>query len=496
MTDVSRSSAPAQTNVVEGRSLLDEAISVTRQTDRDQVETLLRALTEEASAGTVTYSKNLTVTMQRAIAALDQKLSEQLSQIMHSEKFKALEGSWRGLHYLVMNSNTGRDIKVRVINASKKELARDLERAIEFDQSTLFKKIYENEFGTPGGEPYSALIGDYYFGAGQEDVQLLRSISSVAAAAFAPFIAAAGPQMFGFETFEELSKPRDLADKFQATEYNKWRNYRDTEDSRFVTLTMPRVLARQPYGEQTKAVDEFAYEEAPFSADGAPKPMKHDDYCWMNAAFALGVRMTSAFSDSGWTTAIRGAEGGGKVADLPTHLFLSDDGDMSEQCPTEIAITSRREKELSDLGFLPLSHYKNTDYAVFFGAQTTQRPKKYDQAGATENAAISARLPYILASSRFAHYLKVMARDKIGSFMEVEDVSAWLNRWILNYTNSAEGGGQEIRAKFPLREARVEVTEVPGSPGSYNAVAYLRPWLQMEELTASLRLVARIPKKS
>ncbi|WP_442678504.1 type VI secretion system contractile sheath large subunit [Sphingomonas sp. ASY06-1R] len=496
MTDVSRSSAPAQTKVVEGRSLLDEAISVTRQTDRDQVETLLRTLTDEATSGTVTYSKNLTVTMQRAIAALDQKLSEQLSQIMHSEKFKALEGSWRGLHYLVMNSNTGRDIKVRVINASKKELARDLERAIEFDQSTLFKKIYENEFGTPGGEPYSALIGDYYFGAGQEDVQLLRSISSVSAAAFAPFIAAAGPQMFGFETFEELSKPRDLADKFQATEYNKWRNYRDTEDSRFVTLTMPRVLARQPYGEQTKAVDEFAYEEAPFSADGAPKPMKHDDYCWMNAAFALGVRMTSSFSDSGWTTAIRGAEGGGKVADLPTHLFLSDDGDMSEQCPTEIAITSRREKELSDLGFLPLSHYKNTDYAVFFGAQTTQRPKKYDQAGATENAAISARLPYILASSRFAHYLKVMARDKIGSFMEVEDVSAWLNRWILNYTNSAEGGGQEIRAKFPLREARVEVTEVPGSPGSYNAVAYLRPWLQMEELTASLRLVARIPKKS
>lgn len=496
MTDVSRSSAAAQTSVVEGRSLLDEAISVTRQTDRDQVETLLRALTDEATSGTVTYSKNLTVTMQSAIAALDQKLSEQLSQIMHSEKFKALEGSWRGLHYLVMNSNTGRDIKVRVINASKKELARDLERAIEFDQSTLFKKIYENEFGTPGGEPYSALIGDYYFGSGQEDVQLLRSISSVSAAAFAPFIAAAGPQMFGFETFEELSKPRDLADKFQATEYNKWRNYRDTEDARFVTLTMPRVLARQPYGEQTKAVDEFAYEEAPFSADGAPKPMKHDDYCWMNAAFALGVRMTSSFSDSGWTTAIRGAEGGGKVADLPTHLFLSDDGDMSEQCPTEIAITSRREKELSDLGFLPLSHYKNTDYAVFFGAQTTQRPKKYDQAGATENAAISARLPYILASSRFAHYLKVMARDKIGSFMEVEDVSAWLNRWILNYTNSAEGGGQEIRAKFPLREARVEVTEVPGSPGSYNAVAYLRPWLQMEELTASLRLVARIPKKS
>ena len=497
MTDVNRASAPAPTTTLnDGRSLLDEAISVTRQTDRDQVEVLLRALTEEATAGTVSYSKNLTVTMQRAIAAIDQQLSTQLAEIMHSEKFKALEGSWRGLHYLVMNSNTGREIKVRVINASKRELSRDLERAIEFDQSTLFKKIYENEFGTPGGEPYSALIGDYYFGAGQDDLQLLRNVSSVAAAAFAPFIAAAGPQMFGFETFEDLSKPRDLSDKFQATEYNKWRKYRDTEDARFVTLTMPRVLARQPYGVATKMVDDFDYEEAPYSADGAPKPMPHDDYCWMNAAFALGTRLTAAFSESGWTTAIRGAEGGGKVADLPTHMFMSDDGDMSEQCPTEIAITSRREKELSDLGFLPLSHYKNTDYAVFFGAQTTQKPKKYDRPAATENAAISARLPYILASSRFAHYLKVMARDKIGSFMEVEDVETWLNRWILNYVNSAEGGGQEMRAKFPLRDARVEVTEIPGSPGSYNAIAYLRPWLQMEELTASLRLVARIPQKS
>jgi type VI secretion system protein ImpC len=490
------SSPSTTTTRSEGLSLLDQAIASTKHTEPDQVQALLRVLTDEATAGTVSFSRNLTVTMRDAIAAIDRKLSEQLAAIMHHEKFRALEGSWRGMHYLVMNTETGRDLKIRVINASKRELARDLEKAIEFDQSTLFKKIYENEFGTPGGEPYSALIGDYYFGPGREDIELLRNLSGVAAAAFAPFIAAAGPQMFGFETFEELSRPRDLAEKFQATEYNKWRSFRETEDARFVTLTMPRVLARQPYGATTRAVDEFGYEEAPFSADGAPKPMAHDDYCWMNAAFALGVRMSAAFAESGWTTAIRGAEGGGKVSNLPTHMFMSDDGDMSEQCPTEIAITSRREKELSDLGFLPLSHYKNTDYAVFFGAQTTQKPKKYDRPEATENAAISARLPYIMASSRFAHYLKVMARDKIGSFMEVDDVASWLNRWILNYVNAAEGGGQAIRAKFPLREARVEVTAVPGSPGSYNAVAYLRPWLQMEELTASLRLVARIPQKA
>lgn len=487
---------PRTKSIQEGSSVLDQVIGATKQTDASEVAELLRALTDEATAGTVTFSKNLTVTMRKAIEQLDQMMSKQLAAVMHAEKFKALEGSWRGLHYLVQNSRTGKDLKIRVINASKRDLARDLSKAVEFDQSTLFKKIYENEFGTPGGEPYSVLVGDYYFGNGQEDIELLRNLSGVAAGAFAPFVAAAAPSMFGFDSFEELSKPRDLTDKFQATEFSKWRNFRDTEDSRFVTLTMPRILARQPYGETTKAVDAFNYEEAPADASGAPKPMAHGDYCWMNAAFALAQRMTNAYSESGWTTAIRGAEGGGKVSNLPTHLFQSDDGDMSEQCPTEIAITSRREKELSDLGFLPLSHYKNTDYAVFFGAQTTQKPKKYDRPEATENAAISARLPYIMATSRFAHYLKVMARDKIGSFMEVEDVSIWLNRWIMNYVNGAEGGGQEIRAKFPLREARVEVAPIPGSPGSYNAVAYLRPWLQMEELTASLRLVARIPKKA
>ncbi len=496
LTNASGSGKKAVVKEAAGSSLLEQAIGATRQTEPKEVEELLRAFTEEANRGTVTFSRNFALTIRQAIEAIDAEMSKQLAAIMHDEKFKALEGSWRGLRYLVMNSNTGVDMKIRVLNAPKRELARDLSKAVEFDQSVLFKKIYEGEFGTPGGEPYGALIGDYYFGATQDDVELLRNVSSVAAAAFAPFVSAAGPSMFGFKNFEELSKPRDLSDKFQATEYLKWRGFRESEDSRFVTLTMPRVLARQPYGEQSKAIDEFAYEEAPADAEGNPRPMDHDDYCWMNAAYTLGTRMTEAFSDSGWCTAIRGAEGGGKVLDLPTHVFMSDDGDMAEQCPTEIAITSRREKELSDLGFLPLCHYKNTDYAVFFGSQTAQKPKKYDRPEATENAAISARLPYIMATSRFAHYLKVMARDKIGSFMEVEDCANWLNRWIMNYVNAAEGGGQEIRAKYPLRDARVEVTAVAGSPGSYNAIAYLRPWLQMEELTASLRLVARIPQKA
>jgi type VI secretion system protein ImpC len=299
--------------------------------------------------------------------------------------------------------------------------------------------------------------------------------------------------MFGFNSWSELTRPRDLAKIFESADYTKWRSFRDSEDARFVSLVLPRTLARLPYGAATKAIDEFNYEEAPYDAAGAAKPMQHGDYCWMNAAYAMGARMTDAFAKYGFCTAIRGAEGGGKVENLPTHVFTSDDGDLDTKCPTEIAITDRREFELSNLGFLPLCHYKNTDYSVFFGAASVQKPKKYDRPEATSNAAISARLPYLMASSRFAHYLKVMARDKVGSFLEAGDVERMLNRWISNYVNVNENAGQEMKARYPLREARIEVREIPGRPGSYNAVAHIRPWLQMEELTTSLRMVARIP---
>ncbi len=497
MSDVQNEQQTASaTAVEEGPSLLDRAIAATKQTEPDRAQELMRTLTEQALKGTVTFSKNLTQTFNQAIALIDRQLSEQLAEIMHHEKFRQLEGSWRGLHYLVMNTETSNNLKLRVLNASKRELHKDLTRAVEFDQSGLFKKIYENEFGTPGGEPYGGLIGDFEFTNHPEDMELLSGLSNVAAGAFAPFISAASPKLFGLGEFTELSKPRDLAKIFDTAEYDTWRSFRDSEDSRFVTLTMPRVLARLPYGEATKTIEEFAYEEAPFNPDGSARQMDHDHYCWMNAAYAMGTRMTAAFSQYGWCTAIRGAEGGGKVENLPTHKFISDDGDLDTQCPTEIGITDRREAELSKLGFLPLCHYKNENYAVFFGAQTTQKPKKYDRPEATANAAISARLPYIMATSRFAHYLKVMARDKIGSFMEATDCEAWLNRWILNYVNSKEGADQDLRATYPLREAEVQVREIPGQPGSYNAVAYLRPWLQMEELTTSMRLVARIPKQS
>lgn len=471
-------------------------VSATKQTEPDRAQELVKTLVEQALAGTVTFDRNLPRTIDRAIAALDAKLSAQLNEVIHHPRFLQLEGSWRGLNYLVMNSETGTSLKLRVLNVPKRELLRDLTRAVEFDQSQLFKQIYENEFGTPGGEPYGALIGDYEWSAHPDDIEALRLISNVAAGAFAPFISGAGAGMFGFKNWTELSKPRDLAKIFDTIEYAKWRSFRESEDSRFVNLVLPRVVARLPYGAATKPIDEFNYEEAPFDAAGAAKPMDHEQYCWMNAAYVMGTRLTDTFARTGFCTAIRGAEGGGKVENLPFHVFTSDDGDLDAKCPSEIGITDRREYELSNLGFLPLCHYKNTDYAVFFGAQSTQKPKKYDRPEATSNAAISARLPYLMATSRFAHYLKVMARDKIGSFMEAEDCERWLNRWILNYVNGNENAGQEMKSRFPLREARVEVREIPGRPGAYNAIAYMRPWLQMEELTTSMRMVARIPQLS
>lgn len=484
-------SAEAQAQEV---SFLEQAIGATKQTSRDETEDLLKTLTTEATKGTLKWDKNVAVTVNNAIAAIDNVMSKQLAAIMHEEKFQKLEGSWRGLNHLVMNTETSSNLKIRVFNLSKKELSRDLEKAAEFDQSQTFKKIYESEFGIAGGEPYGALIGDFEFSAHPDDMSLLGKMSNIAAAGFCPFVSSASPTMFGFDEFTELSKPRDLEKIFDSAEYIPWRSFRESDDSRFVTLTMPRVLARLPYGEATKPIEAFNYEEAPRDSAGNHIKSEHDSYCWMNAAYAMGTTLTQAFSEYSWCTSIRGAEGGGKVTGLPSHTFISDDGDVDQQCPTEVGITDRREAELSKLGFLPLCHYKNTDYAVFFGAQTTQKPQKFDDPNASANAAISARLPYIMATSRIAHFLKVMARDKIGSFMEADEAEVWLNRWINNYVNGSPGASAEMKARYPLAEARVEVREVPGQPGAYDAVAWMRPWLQMEELTASLRLVANIPK--
>ncbi|MGL4462851.1 MAG: type VI secretion system contractile sheath large subunit, partial [Planctomycetia bacterium] len=416
--EMAAAASQAAASTTESISLLEQAIGATKQTDRSRTEDLLRTLVGEALQGQVTWDKNVTQTIKERMRAIDAVMSKQLAAIMHAEAFQKLEGSWRGLHYLVFNSETSASLKIKVLNVSKKDLFKDLDKAVEFDQSQMFKKLYENEFGTPGGEPYGAMIGDYEFDNSPQDVQMLSKISNVAAAAFCPFIAASRPSMFGMEQWTDLSKPRDLEKVFETPDYAGWKGYRESEDSRFVVLTMPRVLSRLPYGSLTSPVEQFNFEEAEIGPDGKVRALSNENYTWMNASFVMGARLTESFAKSGFCTAIRGTEGGGKVENLPAFTFTSDDGDVDLQCPTEIGITDRREAELSKLGFLPLAHYKNTDYAVFFGAQSTQKPKKYDRPEAAANAEISARLPYLMATSRFAHFLKVIARDKIGSFME------------------------------------------------------------------------------
>jgi type VI secretion system protein ImpC len=422
------------------------------------------------------------------IARIDQKLTAQLNEVMHHPDFQRLEGTWRGLHYLVQQTETGEHLQIRVLNVSKRELFNDLNRAVEFDMSTLYKKVYEEEYGQLGGRPYGLLVGDYEFSRHPEDISLLKMISGVAAAAHTPFVAAAAPGLFNFERFTELPGPRDLARIFQGEEYAAWKSFRESEDSRYVALTLPRVLARLPYGSQFTRVEVFNFEEA---VDGRD----HDRYLWMNAAWAYAARVTSAFARDGWFARTQGVEGGGKVEGLPMHTFPTDDGDVAMKCPTEIAISDRREFELSSLGFLPMLHCKHRDFGVFMGAQSCQKPKQYFDPAANANAQLSARFNYLLCVSRFAHYLKVMARDKIGKIMEPEDCQRWLNNWIMNYTiANAADVGEELKARHPLTDARVEVRGIKDKPGWYEAVAWLRPHFQLQGLTASLRLVAEVPQ--
>ncbi len=477
--------------------LLDQIFqTMPKAVERDRGTDMVRTLVEEATRGTVVWDKSVTKTINKAIEAMDAELSKQLRAIMQAPEFQKLEGTWRGLRHLVFNSETCATLQIKMLQCTKRELFKDLDKAIEFDQSEMFKKLYENEFGTPGGEPYGAVIGDYEFTNHPEDIELLSKMSQVAAAGFCPFIAAAAPQLFGFESFSELSKPRDLERIFMSKDYIKWQAFRDSPDSRFVVLTMPRTLSRLPYGRNTKTVDDFDYQEAELDEkSGRDMPMTHEKYTWMNTSYVLGTRLTDAFSKTNWCTAIRGAENGGMVEGLPTHIFTTDEGDPDLKCPTEIGITDRRDAELSKLGFLSLCHYKNKDYSVFFSGQTSQKPKKYDTDDATANAAISARLPYIMASSRIAHFLKVIARDKIGSFMERQDCEDWLKRWISQYICADAKPTADMKKQFPLAAAEIEVKEIPGKPGAYNAVAWLRPWLQLEELNASIRMVAAIPQK-
>jgi len=486
----SEAAAAETVEVQQEGSLLDKILTEGRlgrdEFQKERAKDMIGEFVSQVMSGELTMTKNMDVAINSRIAEIDRLISSQMNEIMHQEEFQKLEASWRGLQHLVRNSLTGPMLKIRVMSITKKDLLKDFERALEFDQSTLFKKIYEEEYGTFGGAPYGALIGDFEFGNHPQDMALVEKISEVAAAAHAPFLSAASADLFGWDTYSEMTEVRDVSKIFDRTEYMKWRSFRESEDSRYVGLTLPHVLMREPYGAATKPTETFRFEE---DVDGKD----HKKYLWGNAAYALGTRLTEAFSMHGWCVAIRGVEGGGLVQGLPTHTFQTDEGEVALKCPTEVAITDRREKEFSDNGFIPLVHCKGSDYAAFFATQSANKAKKYDSDAANANARLSSQLQYIFAVSRFAHYLKAMMRDKVGSFMSRTDAEFFLNKWIMNYVTPDDNASQEVKAKFPLREARVDVAEIPGKPGCYRAVAFLRPHFQLDELSVSLRLVADLP---
>jgi len=456
---------------------------------KDAVERAVRTLAAQALSQTTLIGSDVVASIEAMIAAIDRKLTEQVNQILHQAEFQQLEGAWRGLHYLVNNTETDEMLKIRVLNISKKELGGTLKRykGTAWDQSPLFKRVYEAEYGQFGGEPFGCLVGDYHFDQSAPDVELLSELARTSAAAHCPFLAGASPTVMQMGSWQELANPRDLTKIFTTPEYAAWRSLRESEDARYLGLAMPRFLARLPYGAKTNPVEEFNFEEDTAGAD-------HGRYTWSNAAYAMATNITRSFKLYGWCSRIRGVESGGAVEGLPVHTFPTDDGGVDMKCPTEIAISDRREAELAKNGFMPLVHRKNSDFAAFIGAQSLQKPAEYTDPDATANANLAARLPYMFACCRFAHYLKCIVRDKIGSFKERADMHKWLNNWIMNYVDGDPANSSETtKAQKPLAAAEVVVEEIEGNPGYYSAKFYLRPHYQLEGLTVSLRLVSKLP---
>lgn len=461
------------------------------QTDRakQEVTNAVQILAEQALRSSAVISNDVVETVKRIIAEIDRKLSEQVNKIIHHEDFQKLEGAWRGLHHLVSNTETDDQLKIRVMNISKKDLHKTLKKfkGAAWDQSPIFKRLYEEEFGQLGGEPYGCLVGDYHFDHTGPDVELLSEMSKIASAVHAPFISGVASSLFQMESWNELSNPRDLTKIFSTPEYASWRSLRESEDAKYIGLTMPRFLARRPYGAKSNPVEAFDFEEDVSGND-------QKQYTWANSAYAMAVNINRSFKQYGWCSRIRGIESGGAVEGLPTHSFPTDDGGVDMACPTEVAISDRREAELAKNGFMPLIHKKNTDFAAFIGAQSLQKPAVYDDPDASANAALAARLPYLFATCRFAHFLKCIVRDKIGSFKDRAAMQRWLSEWIMRYVDGDPANStEEVKAEKPLADAEVIMEEIEGNPGYYAAKFFLRPHYQLEGLTVSLRLVSKLP---
>ncbi|KQN65489.1 type VI secretion system contractile sheath large subunit [Rahnella sp. Larv3_ips] len=466
--------------------IIDNTQAIRRESDRGRMKSQLNNFLAEVVSGAVVVSSDLIGSIEDRITAIDELLSSQISLIMHAPEFQRKESSWRGLHKLVESSVT-ENTQVRLLQCTKQDLMKDFKSASDFDQSMLFKCVYESEYGTFGGVPFSAFVGDFQFDNTPQDIELLEQISHVAAAAHAPFLSAIAPGMLSMNDFSDMPRPRDLAKMFDTTDYARWRSFRQTDDSRYIGLTLPAVLGRMPYGAKTVPVETFGFEEQILENEVG------SDYLWINSAYELAGRIVDSFEEYGWCASIRGVEGGGLVNALPTYHYVSESGERVMQCPTQVAISDRREKELSDLGFIPLVHCKGTDYAAFFAVQSVNKPRLYNSDQANANARLSSQLQYILATSRFAHYLKSIVRDKVGSFMSRSECEEYLQKWIMQYVVASDNAGPETKARYPLREASVEVVEVPGLPGTFRAIAYLKPHFQLEGLSMSLRLVADLP---
>lgn len=495
MTETANQTTEVATETVFGSSdfasLLQKEFRPKSDQAKTAVEEAVKTLAAQVLENEALVSDDALRSIEGIIAEIDKKLTEQVNQILHHEDYQKLEGAWRGLHFLVNNTETDEMLKIRVLDISKKDLSKTLRKfkGTAWDQSPIFKKLYEEEYGQFGGEPYGCLVGDYHFDHSPQDVEVLGEMSKVAAAAHAPFLTGANPSLLQMDSWSELANPRDISKIFQTPEYASWRSLRESEDSRYLGLAMPRFLGRYPYGEKTDPVEEFAFEE---DTEGATS----DKYCWVNAAYGMARNVTRSFKDYGWCTRIRGVESGGTVDNLPNHTFPTDDGGVDMKCPTEIAISDRRESELALNGMMPLIHRKNSDTAAFIGAQSLQKPAEYDDPDASANANLAARLPYLFATCRFAHYLKCIVRDKVGSFRERDEMQEWLQNWINNYVDfNAENSPEDVKARQPLAAAEVQVEEVEGNPGYYTSKFFLRPHYQLEGLSVSLRLVSKLPSQ-
>jgi type VI secretion system protein ImpD len=425
--------------------------------------------------------------LNRLVGMIDEVINSQLNEILHHSRFQRLEAAWRGLNRLVTrveNEDTD-EVKIKFLDVTWRELGRDFERSVDFDQSQLFIKIYEREFGTPGGQPFGILLGDYEISPQSTDVAVLQAISGVAAAAFCPFIASASPSMFGLDGFTDLQGSPDLARGFQLKEFLKWRAFRDTEDSKFVGLVLPRVLMRLPYVDEIQRADGFRFQEDVTQPGG-------DGFLWGNAAYAFGEVVVRAFAQSGWLARIRGVEqdvdAGGIVNDLPVHCFATDSTGIAPKCSTDVIVTDAQERDLSQFGFIPLCQGHDTEYSAFYSCESTQKSKKYSTAEATRNARITSMMHYTLCASRFAHYLKVLARDKIGGGTEASECERILHEWITQYVTPDADASPEVKARRPLREAQVQVRPHPAQPGSYQCSFHLWPHFELDDLVAAVRL--------